>query len=177
MRFRFSSDLKSLSLAYSESQRNLNQNTTCITDAIWTYTFQNGNVLALLCDTDVNPKRFDLLSLYFSTPEAIVKTRLCKSSMTPPEARHHKYVHTISTKIVFAKRGVVEDQDMAQRVHEMYSMLPRKEIQKVIQLSKDQLKSTMNPEFRRIVNDCFPPPEVVIKPVYHWKPVNNKNLQ
>ena len=177
MRFRFSSDLKSLALAYSESQRNLNQNTTCIADAIWTCTLDNGNVLALQCDTNVNPKRFDLLSLFFSTPEAIVKTRLCKSTMTPSEARHHKYVHTISTKLVFAKRGVVQDQEMAQHVHEMYTMLPRKEIQKVIQMSKQQLKPTMRPEFRRIVNDCFPPPEVVIKPVYHWKPVNNKSMQ
>lgn len=174
MQFRFGSNLKTIALAYSESQRNLNQNTVCITDAIWTCVFDNGSVLALQCDNDVNPKRFDLLSFFFSTPEAIVKTRLCKSTMTPKEARHHKYVHTISAKIVFAKRGVVEDQNMAQKIHEMYTMVPRKKIQEVIQLSKNSLTPAMHPQVRRIVKDCFPPPNVIIKPVYHWKAVANK---
>ena len=176
MQFRFGSNLKALTLAYSESQRNLNQNTVFIADAIWTHVFDNGNVLALHCDKEVNPKQFNLLSLYFSTPEAIVKTRSCKSPMTPPEAQHHKYIHTINTQLILAKRGMVEDQVMAQRVHDMYTMVPRKIIQDVIRLSKNSLTPSMSPEIRRIVNDCFPPPEVIVKPVYHWKAVNRKSV-
>lgn len=176
MQCKLGCDVAAVAEAYTQSLLPLNRSTVQIREPIWSCLLDNGNVVALGCDSDVNPRRFDQLTLYYSTPEAAVKTRVIKRPTVPKQAKHHKYAHTIDTTIVVAKRGPAEDQELARRVHDMYTMMPRKDLQKVVAESKKLLHSKLPAQVRRIVNACVLPPETFIQPVYYWQPTTNKRL-
>lgn len=159
-----------MSRAYTEAQRSLSTRTVQVDDSVWCHRLDNGDVLSLGVDSKVNPRKFDRLTLYYSHPAAQVRTRIPRDMVTPVEAQHHKYAHTIKTSVIVARRGPAEDQDLAQRVLDFYAMLPRHEVLRIVNLSKQSLLPTMTPQFRRIVNDCVLPPEVVVHPQYFWKP-------
>lgn len=66
----------------------------------------------------VKPTDFATLSLFYSTPEAPVKTRNRKGVVVPHEAKHHKYVHSIQTHAIHDLKDI-PDQEWAESIHTM----------------------------------------------------------
>lgn len=165
---RLSKNWSALVAAYKQAGQGLGRDTIEVTDAIWVERLDDGSVLALGPDTKVNPQHFNLLTLYYSTPEARVKTRRGQL-VVPQEARHHKYAHTISTAVVNYTRGPAADQEIAEKVYEFYCMIDRDIVAAVVDRARALVTPSLPPEARRMVRDCRLPPSVGVRPLYLWE--------
>lgn len=143
-----------------------------IKDPIWVAHLPNGNILSLGPNKSVNPTDFSTLSLFYSTPEAPVKTRNRKGVVVPHEAKHHKYVHSIQTHAIHDLKDI-PDQEWAESIHTMWEMVDRDTVQEILTESKRRIDpKTVPPQARLILRECKLLPKVGIQPLYVWIPPN-----
>lgn len=167
---RFCHDWGPLTVAYKQTQlrTDLGTKTVEIKDPIWVATLPNGNVLSLGTNRQVNPTGFERLTLFYSTPEA--RLRRPKRGVVPPEAKHHKYSHSIE---LCAVRDIdmkdVPPQDWAEDLHTFWSMVDRETVREILLETWRRITPKMPPQIRLILRAPKLPPAIDIRPTFVYR--------